>query len=513
MYSHLASNDTTAPLSFVGGWLVSTTVALKAGAWANYGRDGNKPWIDLDTDGGLVRLVGVAYDVKSGTPPPDDADYVYLPVWPDKYLKVARGAEVDRVFSHTHQSSFDNVHGNGSKPTVGEILGQHPVDLLSPISNLRIDGTKFGDTIVLNDTGGTVYSNDGGDEVYGGGGDDVMYGANGKDWLYGEGAKDELYGGNGKDRLYGGNDGDELHGEAGKDTLYGGDGEDHLYGEWQNDVLYGDADKDWLYGGDNNDVLYGGVGEDELHGGNDKDKLYGDIDNDRLYGDAHNDKLWGGIGQDTLYGGSGNDKLYGDEDNDLFYGGKGNDRAYAGIGQDTAHGGAGNDRLYGDADNDWLHGDNGNDRLYGGIANDFLHGDAGKDKLDGGHDNDRLDGGLGNDTLKGGIGADTFVFSTKLGGGNVDRITDFELGTDGIWLSAKVFKKLPVGPLAAEYFHRGSEAADKDDHIVYDARKGLLIYDRNGSGKGGEQVFAKVDKNTDLHNSDFYVRYEGDLFV
>jgi TRAP-type C4-dicarboxylate transport system substrate-binding protein len=92
-------------------------------------------------------------------------------------------------------------------------------------------------------------------------------------------------------------------------------------------------------------------------------------------------------------------------------------------------------------------------------------------------------------------------------------LTEHAITIRPICFSAKVFKKLPVGPLAADYFHRGSEAADKDDHIVYDAKKGLLIYDRNGSGKGGEQVFAKVDKNTDLHNSDFYVKYEGDLFV
>ena len=129
----------------------------------------------------------------------------------------------------------------------------------------------------------------------------------------------------------------------------------------------------------------------------------------------------------------------------------------------------------------------------------------GRDKLDGGHDNDRLDGGDGNDVLNGGIGADTFVFSSKLGPGNIDKITDFEVGIDGIWLSAKVFKHLPLGPLAADYFVRGSKAADKNDHIVYDARKGLLIYDDNGSKKGGEHVFAKLDKDTDLHNSDFYV--------
>jgi Ca2+-binding RTX toxin-like protein len=513
MYSHLASNDSTEPLSFVSGWMVNTTVALVGGGYANYGTDDGKDWIDLETNAGLIRLVGVEYTVHKGDAPASDASYFYWPVWPDKYLQVAKTAQIDRIFSHSHQTSFDNVYGGGSRPTVGEVIGKHPVDLLSEVTNTRIDGTKFADTIVLNDAGGTVYSNGGADSVTGGDGGDLMFGGGGNDWLYGAFGRDNLNGDNGNDRLYGGGDNDELTGGAGKDQLHGDDAEDKLYGEWQNDRLYGEADRDWLYGGDNNDTVYGGSGEDLLYGGKDKDKLYGDIDNDYLSGGAHNDHLWGGVGQDELSGGSGNDRLYGDADNDPIHGGSGNDRAYGGIGQDTIHGDGGNDRLYGDADNDWLHGDKGNDLLDGGIANDFLYGEAGRDRLYGREDNDRLDGGGGNDVLSGGPGSDTFIFSTKLGTGNIDRITDFEVGSDGIWLSTSVFDMLPVGPLPAEYFHRGAKAADKDDYIVYDAKRGVLIYDKNGSGKGGEQVFAKLNKNTDLHNSDVYVKDPGELFI
>jgi len=513
MYSHLASNDVTEPLDFKRGWMTDTVVALVGGGYAAYGTDKGKKWIDLQTDAGLVRLVGVDYQVKTGKTPAADSDYYYWPVWPDKYLKVAKSATVDRVFSHTHQTSFDNVYGKGSKAKVSEIIGHSPVELLSGTTGIRVDGTKFADTIVLNDKGSIAYSNNGGDTVFGGDGPDLMFGGNGKDKLYGGSGKDVLNGDNGNDRLYGGEDNDTLHGGAHKDTLYGGGGEDTLYGDWQNDVLYGDADNDVLYGGDNNDKLYGGAGEDILRGGNDKDRLDGGADNDRLYGDAHNDKLYGGIAQDALYGGGGKDKLWGGTDNDLIHGGKDNDVAYGGTAQDTLYGDAGNDKLYGEADNDWLYGGKGKDRVDGGAGNDFLYGGGGKDKLFGGVGEDRLDGGAGPDVLKGGPGSDTFVFSTKLGGGNVDRIADFEVGTDGIWLSAKVFKKLPEGPLAADYFHRGAKAADKNDHIIYDAKKGVLIYDKNGSKKGGDHVFAKVDKKTDLHNSDFYVKYEGDLYV
>lgn len=477
MFSHIASNDSTEPLSFVSGWMVNTTVALVGGGVANYGKSDGKTWIDLQTNAQLIRLVGVDYQVKNGNPPPEDADYFYWPVYPDKYLKVAKTAQVDSVFSHTHQTSFDNVYGSGFKPTVGEVIGKRPVDLLSDSASTRVDGTPFGDTIEINDSGGTVYSNDGGDTVDGGDGGDLMFGGRGKDYLYGNLGRDDLNGDNGNDRLYGGADNDEANGGAGKDQIYGGDGEDALFGDWQNDRLFGEADNDRLYGGDNNDVLYGGIGQDSLFGGTGKDKLYGDTDNDKLYGQADNDRMWGGVGQDTLYGDKGNDRLYGDDDND------------------------------------WLHGEEGKDVIDGGIANDFLYGGSDKDKLFGRDDNDRLDGGDGNDVLSGGPGADIYVFSTKLGGGNIDRVMDFDIGSDAVWLSKGVFKKLPEGPLPADYFHRGTKAADKNDYVVYDQKHGVLIYDKNGSGKGGTQVVAKFDKGTDLHNSDFYVKPAGELFL
>ena len=478
MYSHIASNDATEPLSFIGGWLVNTTVALIAGGYANYGTTDGKKWIDLETNAQLIRLVGIDYEVKNGTPAvTEDDDYFYWRVYPDKYLKVAKTATVDRVFSHTHQTSFDNVYGSGFKPMVVDVIGKRPVDLLSDIASTRVDGTKFADTIVLNGSGGTVYANDGNDTATGGDGGDVMFGGRGKDSLYGGLGRDQLNGDNGNDRLHGGDDNDILRGGAGKDQLFGDGGEDRLYGDWQDDTLYGGADNDQLYGGDNDDVLYGGIGQDRLYGGNDDDRLYGGNDNDLVRGDAGNDKAYGGIGQDTMFGDAGNDKLFGD------------------------------------ADNDWLYGGKGNDRLDGGLSNDFLYGGAGKDKLFGRADNDRLDGGAGNDVLNGGPGADVYVFSTGLGAGNIDRVSGFEVGTDAVWLSKAVFKKLPLGALPADYFHRGSKAADKNDHVVYDAKKGLLIYDKNGSGKGGAQVVAKFDKGTDLHNSDFYVKTPGELLL
>ncbi len=104
-----------------------------------------------------------------------------------------------------------------------------------------------------------------------------------------------------------------------------------------------------------------------------------------------------------------------------------------------------------------------------------------------------LDGGLGGDVLTGGRGADTFVFSTALGSGNVDRITDFT-GADTIRLSKSLFSTLARGELKAKEFKDIAGAkVDADDHILYDSRNGALFYDADGSGKVAAVKFAVLD--------------------
>ncbi|HET7715455.1 MAG TPA: calcium-binding protein [Bauldia sp.] len=507
MYSHLASNDSTGPLDFAdpGGWFRAATVAPFAGSYSRYGKDGADPWIEIETDAGPFRLTGVAWTLHDGSPPPSNATTIHLAVSSKQYISVAANSLVDRVFSHTHQTSFDNVYGNGTRPTIAEVLGKHPIDLLSLFATQRIDGSKLGDTIVLNDMGSIAYSNNGKDNVTGGAGDDLAFGGKGKDYLFGAGGQDELHGDNANDRLFGGADNDKLFGGAHKDTAYGGDGQDAIYGEWQNDRLYGEGDNDTISGGDNNDRLYGGDGQDRLYGDNGQDGLYGEGDNDDLFGAEGNDRLYGGIGQDEAYGDTGNDRLFGDADSDSLYGGKGNDLIYGGVGQDAVFGDDGSDRLHGDADNDTLQGHGGNDRLFGGIGQDVLLGSFGKDRLNGEDDNDRLDGGFDKDVLAGGGGANAFVFSTPLGPNNVDRITDFKAGFDSIELSSAVFDALSPGPLPEAAFHRGGSAHDADDRIVYNPKNGALVYDQNGDKGGGERVFAKLSPDLPLSHTDLLV--------
>jgi D-alanyl-D-alanine carboxypeptidase len=95
-------------------------------------------------------------------------------------------------------------------------------------------------------------------------------------------------------------------------------------------------------------------------------------------------------------------------------------------GDDTLAGAGGNDMISGSAGGDSAIGRAGNDRLWGG---------SGDDNLRGGNGDDCLVGGSGRDALTGGGGADRFVFRMA-DAGSVDRIADFEQGSDLISLRA-----------------------------------------------------------------------------
>ncbi|WP_342149409.1 calcium-binding protein [Methylorubrum sp. SB2] len=117
-----------------------------------------------------------------------------------------------------------------------------------------------------------------------------------------------------------------------------------------------------------------------------------------------------------------------------------------------------------------------------------------------------LDGRGGADVLIGGRGPDAFVFSTKLGAGNVDRITDFAPVDDTIRLAEDVFSALAPGPLAASAFKNISTGkVDANDRILYKQASGELFYDADGSGKGAAVKFAVLDNYAKLTHDDFFV--------
>lgn len=135
-------------------------------------------------------------------------------------------------------------------------------------------------------------------------------------------------------------------------------------------------------------------------------------------------------------------------------------------------------------------------------------GVAGQDTLRGGAGSDLLDGGLAADTLIGGAGEDSFRFSTALGDGNVDRITDFDVADDLIVLAGDIFDGIgALGALAFGAFHSGSTGAaqDADDRIVYDSGNGFLFYDADGSGQVEAVRFARLGAGLGLSAEDFHV--------
>ncbi len=147
----------------------------------------------------------------------------------------------------------------------------------------------------------------------------------------------------------------------------------------------------------------------------------------------------------------------------------------------------------------------------GSAAADVFVGGAGRDTLGGGDGNDRLDGGYGNDVLVGGKGMDVFVFASKLGTYKTDRkvkfdtISDFKLREDKIHLENAVFTKLKkTGKLNKKFFSI-DKADDRNDYIIYQKSKGILLYDPDGSGGKKAVEFAKVKAKLNLKYSDFFV--------
>ena len=147
----------------------------------------------------------------------------------------------------------------------------------------------------------------------------------------------------------------------------------------------------------------------------------------------------------------------------------------------------------------------------GSSDNDLIKGGKGNDKIGGGGLNDTLFGGLGKDTLTGNTGKDFFVFDSKLGKTNVDKITDFKVVDDTIWLDDAVFKNLgkgtvlKPGKLKKDFFAIADKAQDATDHILYDKAKGVLFYDDDGTGRHAAVQVATLKKNFKITEKDFFV--------
>jgi Ca2+-binding RTX toxin-like protein len=157
------------------------------------------------------------------------------------------------------------------------------------------------------------------------------------------------------------------------------------------------------------------------------------------------------------------------------------------------------------------------ENLTGNSHSNVVKGGQYKDTFNGAEGNDILWGGYGSDALTGGSGKDIFVFNTVLGSArtnknkNLDKITDFKVADDTIWLDNSVFTKLgkgaesSPGKLKKAFFTIGEKAKDRNDYLIYDKKNGKLYYDADGSGSKAAIEFAKLKKGLAMTEKDFFV--------
>ena len=282
---------------------------------------------------------------------------------------------------------------------------------------------------------------------------------------------------------------DDIDGTSFDDVIEGFEGHDLIFGHGGHDNLYGDAGDDELYGGSGDDDLVGGSGWDYMEGGTGHDHYYVDSIYDEVV-------EYAGEGRDTVFTITASYRLPLNVE-DLVYDGY---SRFSGTGNALANrieGGDYADRLQGLAGNDILYGYGGDDTLGGGVGADRIFGGAG---------DDWIFGGVGNDTLNGGSGYDDFHFDTRLNATtNVDRIQDFTVGVDAIFLNRDIFTGIAAdGVLARGAFAEGTAAKDSSDRIVYDQATGKIFYDADGTGAGAQILFAIVTPGTNLEAVDFY---------
>lgn len=332
-------------------------------------------------------------------------------------------------------------------------------------------------------------------------------------------------------RLIGNTGNNVLNGGQGNDTLVGGAGNDTMLGGAGNDVYVVDSINDRVFETTTttSGIDAGGIDTvrssvtyslDTVAGVRFVENLVltglgfingtGNALANRLTGNDANNMLSGGLGDDTLFGGAGNDTLLGGAGNDTYI----VTSAVAQVFETTTTasgidaGGIDKVRSSVSFDLDATAGVRFVENLIlTGTGNINGTGNALANRIIGNAGNNVLNGGLGNDLLTGGAGNDSFVFSTTLGLGNVDRITDFSVVEDIILLDDAVFVGLATGGLAVPAFtaNLSGQPTDIFHRIIYQTDTGRLFFDADGTGPGAPIHFATLSPDLALTAADFAV--------
>jgi Ca2+-binding RTX toxin-like protein len=322
---------------------------------------------------------------------------------------------------------------------------------------------------------------------------DVVTGTDGVNIISTGAGNDEINAGGGDDRIDGG---------AGADIMRGGTGDDWYYVDNAADAVVeganaGTADRVLA----SRSYALGGNSQIEImtttdHAGTTAIDLTGNGFVNQLVGNAGANRLDGGGGADVMQGNGGNDTYVVDNAGDVIVEGLngGTDLVESSVSHVL---GANVERLRLTGTADLTGGGNALDNR--------LFGNDGANVLNGGDGADSLYGRLGADTLVGGAGADGFYFDTAPAAGNIDRITDFNVADDTIYLGQGNFAALAEGALLPSQFVIGAAAGDATDRIIYNSATGALFYDSDGTGAAAQVQFATLTTGLAMTAADFVV--------
>ncbi len=300
----------------------------------------------------------------------------------------------------------------------------------------------------------------------------------------------------------------DYQGGSGNGTLQGNEQGNTLRGLGGNDTIYGGGGDDILSGGSGSDVLDGGAGIDTaVFSGNRSDYSLAYASSNSDYTLSLADKVPSRDGEDTI------------KRVEFFQFADGTFSLDDLLGlRVTTTGDKVDSVTLSDGVFDFVVNGGLNLSVIGNALDNIITGDRGKNFISGMDGSDTINGGLGNDTLRGGHGDDVFVFNTKLGTSktdrkvNFDKIADFNVKYDSLWLDHTIFRKLGQkgsedhpAKLSKDFFTIGTHAQDANDYLIYDKKTGILSYDVDGSGPKAAIEFAQLSKHLKLTYKDFFV--------
>ncbi len=410
-----------------------------------------------------------------------------------------------------------------------ELLSANSYGATTPLS---LTGNSFSQTLVGN-AGNNIFN--------GGGGNDILHGLGGNDTYYVDLASVQVIEavGGGNDAIYtsvsytlgagqeiellsvnsyaattpinltGNTRAQTIVGNSGKNTLIGGGGADILIGQGGDDIYFVDNSdiviQEAVGGG--TDVVYA-TRSYTLTAGAEVEILstssHASLSPMDLTGNTRAQTIIGNNGVNVLNGGGGADTLSGLGGNDVYI----VDNAAVQI-VETAGGGF--DVVYSQVSYVLGAGVSVEHLSVNSIASVSgynLTGNELAQTVVGNNGANVLDGKGGNDVLTGNGGADTFAFTTALGAGNIDQITDFNVVDDTILLggaAGQPFAILATGALRAGTLVIGTAALDADDYLIYNSGTGALLFDADGNGAGAAVQFATLATGLALTVADFIV--------